>query len=68
MKKAMMRYLIVNADDFGLSHGVNRGVTQAHAAGIVTSTSLMVYGSAASEAAAYSRRQRNFSTGTSARR
>ena len=63
MKKAMMRYLIVNADDFGLSHGVNRGVTQAHAAGILTSASLMVYGSAASEAAAYSRRQRNFSTG-----
>ena len=44
MKKAMMRYLIVNADDFGLSHGVNRGVMQAHTAGILTSTSLMVYG------------------------
>jgi predicted glycoside hydrolase/deacetylase ChbG (UPF0249 family) len=59
----MMRYLIVNADDFGLSHGVNRGVMQAHAAGILTSASLMVYGPAASEAAAYSRRERNFSTG-----
>jgi predicted glycoside hydrolase/deacetylase ChbG (UPF0249 family) len=60
---AMMRYLIVNADDFGLSRGVNRGIMQAHALGIVTSASLMVYGSAASEAAAYSRRHRTFSTG-----
>jgi chitin disaccharide deacetylase len=59
----MMRYLIVNADDFGLTHGVNRGIMQAHTLGIVTSASLMVYGSAASEAADYSRRLRSFSTG-----
>jgi predicted glycoside hydrolase/deacetylase ChbG (UPF0249 family) len=58
-----MRYLIINADDFGLSRGVNRGVMQGHAAGILTSASLMVYGPASREAAAYSRRQRNFSTG-----
>lgn len=45
------RYLIVNADDFGLSAGVNRGVVRAHAEGIVTSTSLMVRGPAAAEAA-----------------
>jgi predicted glycoside hydrolase/deacetylase ChbG (UPF0249 family) len=63
VKSKMMRYLIVNADDFGLSHGVNRGIMQAHDTGIVTSASLMVYGPAAREAAAYSRRQRNFSTG-----
>jgi chitin disaccharide deacetylase len=37
-----MRGLIVNADDFGLSPGVNRGIAEAHRNGIVTSTSLMV--------------------------
>ena len=37
-----MRTLIVNADDFGLSPGVNDGVLQAHVDGIVTSASLMV--------------------------
>jgi chitin disaccharide deacetylase len=37
-----MRYLIVNADDFGASPGSNRGIVTAHRDGIVTSTSLMV--------------------------
>ena len=36
------RVLIVNADDFGLSRGVNAGVVKAHEHGIVTSASLMV--------------------------
>src|SRR5206468_10377269 len=36
------RYLIVNADDLGYSHGVNRGILEAHSSGIVTSASLMV--------------------------
>ncbi len=49
------RYLIVNADDFGRSAGVNRGVIEAHEHGIVTSASLMVRWPTASEAAAYSR-------------
>jgi predicted glycoside hydrolase/deacetylase ChbG (UPF0249 family) len=43
--------LIVNADDFGMSVGINRGVVEAHARGIVTSTSLMVRGGAAADAA-----------------
>lgn len=34
--------LIVNADDFGLSKGVNYGIVDAHLSGIVTSTTLMV--------------------------
>jgi hypothetical protein len=34
--------LIVNADDFGLSEGVNRGIILAHNQGIVTSTTAMV--------------------------
>ena len=47
------RYLIVNADDFGLSKGVNRGIIRAHEEGIVTSASLMVRWPAAVEAAHY---------------
>jgi chitin disaccharide deacetylase len=37
----MKKYLIVNADDFGLSPGVTRGIIEAHQAGVVSSTSLM---------------------------
>ena len=36
------RTLIVNADDFGLTGGVNRGILEAHRAGIVTSTTVIV--------------------------
>lgn len=37
-----MKYLIVNADDFGFSEGVNQGILKAHCDGIVTSTTVMV--------------------------
>jgi predicted glycoside hydrolase/deacetylase ChbG (UPF0249 family) len=47
-----MKYLIVNADDFGLSPCVNRGVARAHDEGIVTSASLMVRPAAAADAVA----------------
>ena len=47
------RCLIVNADDFGRSAGINAGVLHAHVKGIVTSASLMVrYPDAAGAAAA----------------
>jgi len=49
------RYLVVNADDFGASPGVNRGIVEAHTDGVVTSTSLMVTGAAVEEAVALSR-------------
>jgi chitin disaccharide deacetylase len=49
------RYLIVNADDFGQSTGINRGVRRAHEQGVVTSASLMVRWEAAAEAAEYAR-------------
>jgi predicted glycoside hydrolase/deacetylase ChbG (UPF0249 family) len=49
------RRLIVNADDFGLSLGVNAGIIRAHERGIVTATSLMVRWPAADAAAAYAR-------------
>ena len=51
-----MRYLVVNADDFGFSRSVNRGVIEAHEQGIVTSASLMVDRPGAAEAAAYATR------------
>lgn len=43
--------LIVNADDFGRTSGINRGVIEAHSRGIVTSATLMVNYPAAAEAA-----------------
>lgn len=39
-----MRRLIVNADDFGLTSGVNEGIVKAHRQGIVTSSTLMACG------------------------
>jgi len=36
------RWCICNADDFGAARGVNRGVIEAHRAGVLTSASLMV--------------------------
>jgi predicted glycoside hydrolase/deacetylase ChbG (UPF0249 family) len=50
------RVLVVNADDFGRSPGVNRGVIRAHEEGIVTSATMMVRWPTAHDAAAYSRR------------
>jgi predicted glycoside hydrolase/deacetylase ChbG (UPF0249 family) len=38
----MTKRLIVNADDYGRSPGVSRGILQAHREGIVTSTTVMI--------------------------
>jgi predicted glycoside hydrolase/deacetylase ChbG (UPF0249 family) len=38
----MAKYLIINADDFGLAPGINQAVIDLHQAGVVTSTSLMI--------------------------
>lgn len=45
-----MRRLIVNADDFGLTAGVNRAIVEAHIRGIVTSSTLMANGRAFDDA------------------
>lgn len=45
-----VRRLIVNADDFGLTRGVNRAIVEAHTRGIVTSATLMANSSAFSDA------------------
>lgn len=57
------KYLIVNADDFGMSRGVNQGIIHAHEQGIVTSASLMVRSSSAPEAASYGREHLRLSVG-----
>jgi predicted glycoside hydrolase/deacetylase ChbG (UPF0249 family) len=57
------RRLIVNADDFGQSAGVNQGIVRAHEEGIVTSASLMVRWPAAAQAAAYARSQPRLGVG-----
>jgi len=58
-----MRRLIVNADDLGLSAGVNRGIARAHEQGIVTSASLMVRAPHAPAAARYAREHPALSVG-----
>lgn len=57
------RRLIVNADDFGQSHGINEGVKRANSHGIVTSASLMVRWPSSKEAADYGRHHAQLSLG-----
>jgi len=57
------KYLIVNADDFGQSTGVNRGIIEAHERGIVTSASLMTRWLAAGEASLYAKEHPELSIG-----
>jgi predicted glycoside hydrolase/deacetylase ChbG (UPF0249 family) len=44
--------LIVNADDFGLTRGVNRAIVELHQAGVLTSATLMAKAGATDEAIA----------------
>lgn len=44
------RLLTVNADDFGFTRGVNRGILDCHLRGILTSTTLMANGEAFNDA------------------
>ncbi len=50
-----MRRLIINADDFGLTAGVNRAIVEAHQHGVVSSATLMANGQAFEEAVAMAR-------------
>ena len=59
----MAKYLIVNADDFGLARGVNEGIIKAHKEGLVTSTSLMVDSLYTSEAVKSAKSCPNLSLG-----
>jgi chitin disaccharide deacetylase len=50
MLRTQMKSLILNADDFGMTRGVNQGIIRAHREGILTSTTLMANGPAFEEA------------------
>ena len=58
-----MRQLIVNADDLGLTVGVNRAVREAHVDGIVTSATLMASGAAFEDAVELARSVPRLSVG-----
>lgn len=58
-----MRRLIVNADDFGLTRGVNRGIIDAHTRGVVTSATLMACGAAFEDAVALAEKIPSLSVG-----
>src|SRR5208282_3625697 len=55
--------VIVKADDFGLTAGVNRGILEAHAGGVVSSATLMANGAAFADAVTAARSTPNLSVG-----
>lgn len=55
--------LIVNADDFGWSSGVNQAVARLHDSGVLTSASLMVTGPAAADAMALAKARPRLAVG-----
>jgi len=57
------RRLIVNADDFGASIGINQAVIQAHRQGILTTASLMVNEPALSDAVSLARQNPRLGVG-----
>jgi len=59
----LMRRLIVNADDFGLTAGINAGVIEAHTRGILTSASLFANAPATGDAIALAQRTPSLAVG-----
>lgn len=60
---APRRRLIVSADDFGMSPGINAGIARAHSDGILTNAGLMVNGSAFDEAVELARAHPSLAVG-----
>ena len=58
-----MKAVIVNADDFGLSEEVNKGILEAFSAGVLSSATILANGGAFEEAASFARRNRRFGFG-----
>jgi predicted glycoside hydrolase/deacetylase ChbG (UPF0249 family) len=58
-----MKYLIINADDFGLSDYINEGIMKAHRAGSVTNATLMVTREFAREAVGLARENHTLCVG-----
>ena len=59
----MAARLIINADDFGLTRGINRAVLELHQAGAVTSATLMANGPAFDDAVAIALANSNLGVG-----
>ena len=57
------RRLIVNADDFGFTSGVNKAIVEAHTHGLVTSSTLMANGAAFTEASQLAKKLPRLSVG-----
>lgn len=58
-----MKRLIVNADDFGLTRGINRAIIECHQRGIVTSTTLMANSAAFDDAVRLAKENPGLSVG-----
>lgn len=60
---AAPRILTINADDFGFTHGVNRGIIECHRRGILTSATLMANGGAFEDAVRLAREHPSLDVG-----
>jgi chitin disaccharide deacetylase len=58
-----MKQLILNADDFGMTLGVNEGIIRAHREGILTSATLMANGAAFDDAVERARANKELGVG-----
>ena len=58
-----MKQLILNADDFGMTLGVNEGIIRAHREGILTSATLMANGEAFDDAVECARANKELGVG-----
>ena len=58
-----MRRLIVNADDFGMTSGVNRAIAESHTSGVVTSATAMANEAGIDEAIALAMQNPSLGTG-----
>lgn len=58
-----MKQLILNADDFGMTRGVNEGIVRAHRQGILTSATLMANGEAFNHAVERARGNKELGVG-----
>ena len=58
-----MRRLIINADDFGMTPGVNRAIVEAHRAGTVTSATMMADEVAVEDAITKAKQSPSLATG-----
>ena len=57
------KQLVVNADDFGFTRDVNRGIVEAHRQGILTATTLMANGDAFEDAVRLARENASLDVG-----